>query len=141
MSVNTLLEVEVEVINNDESVVTTRQLINNDKRRAKSALDDDECIVKLDGELDVLSQLDFCPFKNGRHQTCSCLHVLRDPNIRWSVSKYLLAFFKKDKFHQGKLFQFLSTLLLNTKSRKIEVNLHFLLLHLRLTVLHSLKDG
>ena len=100
MSVNTLLEVEVEVINNDESVVTTRQLINNDKRRAKSALDDDECIVKLDGELDVLSQLDFCPFKNGRHQTCSCLHVLRDPNIRWSVSKYLLAFFKKDKFHQ-----------------------------------------
>ncbi len=36
MSANTL-EVEVEVVNNDESVMmNTRQLINNDKRRAKS---------------------------------------------------------------------------------------------------------
>lgn len=61
--------------------------------------DNDECIVKLDGKLEILSQLDFCPSKNGNPQTCSCLHVLRDPNIRWSVSKYLLAFFKKEKFH------------------------------------------
>ncbi len=35
MSANTL-EVEVEVVNNDESVMmNTRQLINNDKRQAK----------------------------------------------------------------------------------------------------------
>ncbi len=41
MSANTP-EVEVEVVNNDESVMmNTRQLINNDKRQAKSALDDD----------------------------------------------------------------------------------------------------
>jgi hypothetical protein len=90
MSVNTL-----QIINNGLSIVNTQQLSNNDKWQAKSALDDDECIVKFDGELDILLQLDFCPSKNGNPQTCSCIHVLHDPNICWcwSVSKYLLAFF------------------------------------------------
>ncbi len=60
-----------QVINNDESIVNTQQHINNDKWQAKSALDDDECIVKLNGELDILSQLDFSPSKNGYLQTFS----------------------------------------------------------------------
>ena len=58
-------------------------------------------IKKEQGELGVDKfHLDRQKGRNARTK-CKCIRVpLRDPNIRWAVSRYLLAYFKKRKFEQ-----------------------------------------